>query len=1048
MGLVRWSFLPFLIVLGIATAARGGHLAPSPDPVTRFITVADSVAQHHGDTALAALVHDNPLIVGAAVAQLVDVAFQVAGQNPQGAADNVALAKRVAAAYRSDGGPAVVSSLVATYTKWTPAQRKIRARAMNLEQQSVAARKERDVDKAVALLGQARGLYRKIGDRHAVAVNWGTMGVTHWASGNWDSVLADYDKALAARRAIDDHILEGRTLNGIASTYLQKADYDSAIAFYHRAIDVRTRTGDLGGLGTSITYLGHAYNELGNFVEARNCYERALPILQSLGNPKGMAELLSGIALLDNEMGRMADVEAAYRRAIDLCRANGLGATEAVCRRNLAESYRSRQRYSEALQEIGSAMALHEKYPDPTETALCYQTRGLTYMDIGELDDARADLLEFSQLARGLDNKDDEILAQLNIGELYRTLGAYDRGLEAADQARAFSEAAGNGRLYRSAMALKGDLFLNLGRHKEALAAWQEALAQDQADKADASALSDEVAIANVRAAMGQSDRARSDLRALAPRVRAAADPMLGASVLLAMGQTFEKENADSARTCYDAAIDRIEQMGTNVTGAGVRTGFLSGERRYYYEEVTRYYAGRYAATGDAVWSARAFHTIERAKARGLVETLRASVAGRTSPQEAKVLDQLYALDPRQAGYQDRRIALENQYADLRRARVESSVHGLDPTQAAELNTVARELPDHAVLLEYALGDSASFLWTVGRKSSHLVKLPPRRVIDPEVRRMRDAMTHVGAGDAALRTSLRSLYKVLVAPVAKTVSKARLVIIVPDGMLFELPFEALLTADPDANADWSKAPFFARQAATIYSPSATVYVSEKSRPPRKNYTLELFAAGNPDFSTLSGRGASLRPLPYASEEVDAIGARVKASRRLVVTGDDATEAAVKKELRSGAPRIVHLATHGLIDAAEPARSSVALTAGDHEDGYLHTLEILDTPTRSELVVMSACESATGKVSRGEGVIGLNRAFLAAGAQAVVASLWSVSDASTAELMKVFYDKMIGKKKPASEALNDARLALIKGRRFAHPFYWSPFIVTGTESAPW
>jgi CHAT domain-containing protein len=127
---------------------------------------------------------------------------------------------------------------------------------------------------------------------------------------------------------------------------------------------------------------------------------------------------------------------------------------------------------------------------------------------------------------------------------------------------------------------------------------------------------------------------------------------------------------------------------------------------------------------------------------------------------------------------------------------------------------------------------------------------------------------------------------------------------------------------------------------------------------------------------------------------------------------------------------------------------VALAAGDDDDGYFHTLEILATPTRSRLVVMSACESARGKVSRGEGVVGLSRAFLASGAGSVVASLWAVSDESTAELMRYFYERMLDKKKSASRALNEARLAMIESDKYSHPFYWSPFVVTGTERSPW
>ena len=116
--------------------------------------------------------------------------------------------------------------------------------------------------------------------------------------------------------------------------------------------------------------------------------------------------------------------------------------------------------------------------------------------------------------------------------------------------------------------------------------------------------------------------------------------------------------------------------------------------------------------------------------------------------------------------------------------------------------------------------------------------------------------------------------------------------------------------------------------------------------------------------------------------------------------------------------------------------------------YKRQLEILSLRVDAGLVVLSACESAKGRVSRGEGVVGLSRAFIASGAGGTVASLWSVSDESTAILMEDFYTRMLGKKKPAGEALNEARLALIKTKEFSHPFYWSPFVVIGSDRSPW
>ena len=299
---------------GFAAPVSAAVLAPSVDPVATFITVADSVARTEGDAGLSAFVADNAILVGASVAKLLDVAFQAAQSGDNAAAsENAAFAKKVAAAHEANGGTAVARGLVATYEKWTAAARTSRARALALEEESVAARKANDVPAAVKLLDQARSLYEKIGDTHSIAVNWGTRGLTNWTASDWDAALADYGKALTARRAVEDHILEGRTLNGLGSAYQQKTEFDTSIDYYQQAIDLRTKTGDLGGLGTSLTYLGHAYSAMGRYVQARDCYERALPLLEAQGNAKQRVEMLTGVARLYTEMGRLDGANNAYQ---------------------------------------------------------------------------------------------------------------------------------------------------------------------------------------------------------------------------------------------------------------------------------------------------------------------------------------------------------------------------------------------------------------------------------------------------------------------------------------------------------------------------------------------------------------------------------------------------------------------------------------------------------------------------------------------------------------------------------------------------------------
>ncbi len=1036
-----------VLVAALHAPARAAVLAPSADPITAFIAAADTLA---GDDAqLASFVSDNSVLVGASVAKLVDVAFQVAqAGDAAGAAGNVALAKKIVAAHEAQGGTKVAGGLVAAYEKWTKSQRASRASAMKLEEESVAARNAGDLAKAVALLDQARAVYEKIGDAHAIAVNWGTRGLTNFSGGDWDVVIGDYEKALAARRAVEDRILEGRTLNGLGSAYQKKGAYDKSVEYYQQAIDLRTKTGDLTGLGTSLTYLGHVYSTTRRLVPARDCYERALPILEAQGNPRPMIELLSGIGALYTEMGRMDGADDAYRRAIDIATANDMTDVEVLCRVNLAENYAQAGRFTEGMDEFDQAYAKLEGV-DAEQKARFYQKRGNAYTGMGELDAARDDLLKFADFAKDLENPVYAMEAQNSIGYLYRQMGAYDRALAAAEKERTLAEAAGNGRAYRDALVLRGEVESLMGSLDASLATWQEALAQDQQDQVSTAILEDQFNIALVHAKMGKVDDARAEFRSLQSRARTEGQPHWVWACLVNIGHTFEKENADSAAAYYEAALTRIEAAGAEAGDAAIQTGYLSGTRRYYYEEVTRFYADTYARTKDAQWSKRAFHTIERSKSRGLLELLREDVAGQSSPEENLVLDQLYSLDPKSPGYADERAKLETRYAEMRRARVAKAMGDAGAAGGVtSLDAVAKALPDKTVLLEYALGDSASLVWVIDRKGSDLVQLPRRKDVDADVRRLRDALSRVdGAQDALLKSS-RSLYEKLVRPAEARLRNAETVLVVPDGSLFELPFEALLAGDPVAGGEWRKQPFFARSYAVLYAPSATVYASMKAAPRSKDYDKDLLAVGNPDVSTLSENGKPLAPLPYAKEEVVAISERVKDSRKTVLTGTGASEAAVKHELGNDAPRVVHLATHGLVDAREPIRSSVALTPGQDEDGYFHTLEILAIPMHSQLVVMSACESARGEISRGEGVVGLSRAFLASGAGSVVASLWAVSDESTAELMKTFYERMLGKKKSASRALNEARLALIDTEKYSHPFYWSPFVVTGTERSPW
>lgn len=145
-------------------------------------------------------------------------------------------------------------------------------------------------------------------------------------------------------------------------------------------------------------------------------------------------------------------------------------------------------------------------------------------------------------------------------------------------------------------------------------------------------------------------------------------------------------------------------------------------------------------------------------------------------------------------------------------------------------------------------------------------------------------------------------------------------------------------------------------------------------------------------------------------------------------------------------RVVHIATHGLLDAERPQFSGVVLSLVGNKtgDGFLRTDEVFNLKLGAPLVMLSACETGLGKEKRGEGVIGLTRAFMYAGAPTVGVSLWSVADKSTAELMTDFYQRLLGSStaNSPSVALREAQLAMINGKKYSAPFYWAPFVLVG------
>jgi CHAT domain-containing protein len=412
-------------------------------------------------------------------------------------------------------------------------------------------------------------------------------------------------------------------------------------------------------------------------------------------------------------------------------------------------------------------------------------------------------------------------------------------------------------------------------------------------------------------------------------------------------------------------------------------------------------------------------------------------------------------------------------------------------------------LDDHTLLLEYALQPESSYLWVVSKSGASLVKLPPRPTIEKLATDLRaqlipsklqrrivgidvaEADRGIGISASAPEeavgfiTASNAVYKAVIEPAGAAITDKRL-LIVADGALNYVPFEVLLkSAD---SGDFSSLGYLVKTNEVVYSPSASVVGAIKQQR-AKSTSRSMLIIADPVFNSNDARArkatpsttdAEVRGIGIQSALADVAGdsaapppkmeglplARLAGTRleadqisKLAKTSGGETDVwldldANEDNLTSrdiSKYRIIHVATHGLLNAERPQFTGVVLSLVGNKthDGFLRTDEVFNLRLGGPLVVLSACETGLGKEKRGEGVMGLTRAFMYAGAPTVGVSLWSVADKSTAELMTDFYRRLLSANEGSSAgALRGAQLAMISGKKYSAPFYWAPFVLVG------
>jgi CHAT domain-containing protein len=559
-------------------------------------------------------------------------------------------------------------------------------------------------------------------------------------------------------------------------------------------------------------------------------------------------------------------------------------------------------------------------------------------------------------------------------------------------------------------------------------------------------------------------------------------------SMHLGIGDNYERqEKYEIALDHYEKALEILEGMRGSLQTTQYKTSFFA-DKRYIYESIVHLLCILHQQDPVKGYDKRAFQYAERAKARVFLDlmteslqSVRSGVDQSLLSQQEKILTDLAQLEKNlhnvlsQDGIGKDSVALireqikksEQAYDNIQRELRENNPKYANLTypQPLNLEEVQSLIPDdHTVILNYFTGDISSALWAIKKDTYKLIILPEENVLKDKIELLRFALSDPSVNETSPFTMCSfNLYNDLIYPVHDSIKKDDELIIIPDGILHYLPFEILYSepVDPEEVVLWDEMPYLVLENPISYSPSASIWagIVQERENQSPVYSARLLAFGDPVFtnkdrqeiysdsdstqSSIVIGGQTLERLIYSGEEVKNIAVLFKDQKYDIYLRRLASEFNVKLKVSNGY-RYIHFATHGLINERQPDFSALVFSRNENsgEDGLLYAAEIFNLKFETDLVVLSACQTGLGKMIRGEGMIGLSRAFMYAGAPTVLASLWRVSDQSTSLLMKEFYKNLIKEEMNKSDALRRAQIEMIEDEQFAHPFYWAPFVLIG------
>ncbi len=929
---------------------------------------------------------------------------------------------------------------------------------------------------------RALQIYRKLHDQQGEGETLNAIVEVYLSRGESEIARRNCDQALDISRTIGDRRIEALSLNNIGEVYNWSGNLQKALEYYQKAQPIWVDLGDHYGQAQTLLYFGYTYSDMGDVKKSLAHYEQALSLWQAIDNYRGQAQTLTAMGRLFSRLGDSQKALDFFDRAMKLAQMVGDRLEQARIFNGRGYIHERLGDNRTALDCYTDALKLFKAVSYRNGEASTLQELGRVWSLIGENEIALDYFQKCYALSRAIADQHLSAYALRGMGMSYGSKGNQTKALKYYKQALPLYHLANDRRGEASVLNLIGRLYHGRGQGHLALGYYRRAL---QLNQEAGDRIHQSLTLYNIASA----ERDRGYLKHALGQIEAALQIVESLRAEVA-SRDLRTSYFASIQQYYELAIDLLMRQREDSSSKNFAAAALEASERARMRSLIELLAEARAEIrqdGDPTLIQRAGVLLKQIN--GLAER-KAKQIGANAPQNEinDTVEEITALS-------------------VERDKVEAQIRIKSPRYAAltqpqpsSLSEIQGLLDDNTILLEYALGAERSYLWAVTRTDLKSYQLPARARIENIARSVYELLSSPQQGSdksekrraAEYWGQASKLSGMILKPVSGLLGSKR-ILVVGDGVLQYIPFAALPISESGKQMDKSanggekgktnsvthvqrSIPLIVRHEIVNLPSASTLSVLRRETAGRRPAPKTIAVLADPVFQAddlralaaiRKSKGAPENRIPiinplnrdlgrmrsgevferlHATEnEARAIEEVTSDSERLVVRGFDANRALVTGPELSQY-RIVHFATHAVLDRDNPELSAIVLSLfdqqGKSQEGLLRLHDIYNLNLPAELVTLSACNTGLGKEIKGEGLIGLTRGFMYAGSARVLASLWKVEDEATSNLMRRFYRNLLKEKMGPAAALRNAQIALWQDTQWSSPSWWSAFTLQG------